>query len=132
MQEAINPVIKTEEHCIRVCPDLTQINACIQMLKESSESINKLAQVHALMGNESRLKILYIIYKEQQVCVCDISDILHMNASPISQHLKKLKDSGLVQSRKVGQTVFYSVAIDYMETLLPTFIQITKNKLQTV
>ena len=131
MQAATRPNTKTEEHCIRVCPDLNQINGCIQMLEESSESINKLAQVHALMGNEIRLKILYIIFKEQKVCVCDISDILHMAASPISQHLKKLKDSGLVQNEKVGQTIFYSVAIDYMETLLPTFIQITKNKLQT-
>ena len=131
MQATTNPAIKTEEHCIRVCPDLTQINTCIQMLEESSESINKLAQVHSLMGSEIRLQILYIIYKEQQVCVCDISDILHMSVSPISQHLKKLKDGGLVQDKKVGQTVFYTVSIDYMEILLPTLIQITKNKLQT-
>ena len=131
MQATSKPFTKTEEHCIRACPDLSQINACIQMLEESSESISKLAQVHSLMGNEIRLKILYIIFKEHQVCVCDISDILHMAASPVSQHLKKLKDSGLVQNKKVGQTIFYSVAIDYMETLLPTFIQITKNKLQT-
>ncbi|MBL4752704.1 MAG: winged helix-turn-helix transcriptional regulator [Flavobacteriales bacterium] len=131
MQTTNKSVAKTQEHCIRSCPDLTQINACIQMLEESSQSISKLAKVHALMGNEIRLKILYIIFKEQKVCVCDISDILHMAASPVSQHLKKLKDSGLVQYDKVGQTIFYSVAIDYMETLLPTFIQITKNKLQT-
>ncbi|MBL4578692.1 MAG: winged helix-turn-helix transcriptional regulator [Flavobacteriales bacterium] len=132
MQASTKPITKTEEHCIRACPDLTQINGCIQMLEESSESIHKLAQVHSLMGNEIRLKILYIIFKEQKACVCDISDILHMAASPISQHLKKLKDSGLVQNEKSGQTIFYSVASDYMETLLPTFIQITKNKLQTV
>lgn len=130
MNIAANPIIKTEEHCTRVCPDVNQINNCIQMLQESSESISKLAQIHSLMGNEVRLKILYIIFKEQRVCVCDISDILHMEPSPISQHLKKLKDSGLVQNKKIGQTIFYSVDMDYMETLLPTFIQITKNKIK--
>ena len=122
---------KTEEHCIRVCPDLNQINSCIEMLEGSSQSISRLAQINGMMGNETRLKIMYIIYKEQQVCVCDISDILHMSVPAISQHLKKLKTTGLLHSKKVGQTVFYSINMDVMETLLPTFIQITKNKLQT-
>ncbi|MBL4585988.1 MAG: winged helix-turn-helix transcriptional regulator [Flavobacteriales bacterium] len=123
---------KSEEHCIRVCPNLNQINACIGMLEESSDSIRNLATIHSMLGNEVRLKILYIIYKEQQVCVCDISDILQMTAPAISQHLKKLKDTGILLSKKVGQTVFYTINMEYMEPLLPTFIQITKNKLQKV
>ena len=39
------------------------------------------------------LKILYLLQEEGQLCPCDLSDILGMNTSPISQHLRKLKDS---------------------------------------
>ena len=63
----------------------------------------------ALAGNGVRLKMLFLLLDQQQLCVCDLADVLQMNVSAISQHLRKLKDGGVVQARKVGQTVFYTL-----------------------
>jgi len=101
------------------------------MLQEHAASISQLAQMNNMLGNETRLKIMYIIYKEQQVCVCDLSDILNMTVPAVSQHLKKLRNAGLLVSKKVGQTIFYSINMNMMEQLLPTFMQVTINRYST-
>ncbi len=127
-----NKPVKTAETCIRMYADVEQINACIRILANSSASITRHSKVMALAGNETRLKILYLLFKEKQLCVCDLSDILHTSVSAVSQHLRKLKDGRLVRDQKIGQTIFYSITEEGLETLHPIFIQITQNNLQTI
>jgi len=100
---------KTEENCIRGCANVNLINRGIQEVNDFSEEIEKVAQVLNLVGNETRLKILLIIKNEQKVCVCDLSDILGISVSAISQQLRKLKDSKLLKSEKEGQTIYYHI-----------------------
>ena len=124
----INLNIKTGDTCIRISADVNQINKGIKLLDERSESLKSISQVMLLMGNETRLKMVYLIYREKQMCVCDLGDTLHMSVSAISQHLRKLKDGKLLKDNKIGQTIFYSINDDYLETILPVLSQITKNK----
>ena len=121
---------KTESTCTRVCANVNQINACMKLLNETNESISNLSEVLCLAGNETRLRILYLIYKEKEMCVCDMSDILEMSVSAISQHLRKMKDGNVLLDRKEGQTIFYYINEDYLEIILPIFIQISKNKIE--
>lgn len=82
---------------------------------------SRTASVLNLSGNEVRLKILYLLHHERELCPCDLSDILGMTVPAISQHLRKLKDAGLVTSRKKGQTVLYSISADRMSVLMSLF-----------
>ena len=95
--------------CIRVFADAAHIEHSKQRLAAVEPDLQALAQVLALAGNEVRLKMLFLLLDQQQLCVCDLADVLQMNVSAISQHLRKLKDGGVVQARKVGQTVFYTL-----------------------
>ncbi|MFT7161568.1 MAG: DNA-binding transcriptional ArsR family regulator [Parvicellaceae bacterium] len=95
--------------CIRVYADVEQISQCKQDIEKVDTAISKLAKALDLAGNEVRLKMLFLLDKESKMCPCDLSDILAMTVPAISQHLKKLKDAGLVESNKVGQTIFYSI-----------------------
>ncbi|MDN4167049.1 metalloregulator ArsR/SmtB family transcription factor [Cytophagales bacterium LB-30] len=95
--------------CIRVFADSNQINRCREDLKDKAEGFSELADVLNLAGNAVRLKILYLLKQENELCPCDLSDILGMTVPAISQHLKKLKDAGIVTTKKSGQTIFYSV-----------------------
>jgi DNA-binding transcriptional ArsR family regulator len=88
-----------------------------------------LASALSLAGNEVRLKILFLLLEEGQLCPCDLSDILGMNISAISQHLRKLKDGGLIEFKKTGQTIFYSVNAEYAGILKPIFQLINNNKI---
>ena len=82
-----------------------------------------------LAGNEVRLKILYLINKEEQLCVCDLSDILSMKVSAISQHLRKLKDRNIIRPEREAQTIFYSLTEEYEKIFLPFFELIKGNKI---
>jgi DNA-binding transcriptional ArsR family regulator len=115
--------------CIRVLADINQIRECRQKLKSVDESVSVLANALSLAGNEVRMKILFLLQEEGQLCPCDLSDILGMNTSAISQHLRKLKDGGLVEFKKTGQTIFYSVKPEYTGILKPIFQLISNNKI---
>jgi ArsR family transcriptional regulator, lead/cadmium/zinc/bismuth-responsive transcriptional repressor len=101
--------MKTEENCIRGCANVGLINRGIESLKSIESQVHLTAKIMNLVGNETRLKILYLIRAEQRVCVCDMSDILGISVSAISQQLRKLKDGGLLKSQKEGQTIFYEI-----------------------
>jgi DNA-binding transcriptional ArsR family regulator len=103
--------------CIRIFADIEQIRQCKEDLSMIQQSVSRLAKILDLAGNEVRLKILYLIDKESEMCPCDLSDIFNMTVPAVSQHLRKLKDGGLVSNKKVGQTVFYSLIKESQEVI---------------
>jgi DNA-binding transcriptional ArsR family regulator len=117
-----------ENTCIRVLADINQIKECRTKIKVVDESLVLLSNAFSLVGNEVRMKILYLLQEEGQLCPCDLSDILGMNISPISQHLRKLKDGKIITAKKTGQTIFYSISTAYAEILKPVFKLISNNK----
>ena len=121
--------LKTGESCVRGCADVNKINNCIALLDDVSDSLSVIATIMNLAGNETRLKILYLIYKEKDICVCDLSDVLDFSVSAISQQLKKLKAGKLITDHRVGKTIYYSINDERLESLLAIFIQISKNKI---
>lgn len=60
-------------------------------------------------AHPARLAILHLLSLEE-CCVCDVAHTLSQPVSTASQHLRKLRDAGLVRSRKKGKWVFYSLA----------------------
>jgi len=101
--------MENSSNCVRVFADQEQIRQCTEKIKYAGPVFDRLAQVLDLAGNANRLKIIYLLREESNLCVCDLSDILGMSIPAVSQHLRKLKDAQLIQARKVGQTVFYSL-----------------------
>ena len=68
-------------------------------------------QVHKAIGHPARLRILYML-REGPLCGCQMSAILKLAASTVSQHLAELRRAGLVTERKDGRWVEYSLAED--------------------
>ena len=119
--------------CIRQQADIKQINRCKETVSELTDSFDYLANGLSLVGNSVRLKILYLLFEEKRLCVCDLSDILGMNISAISQHLRKMKDRNLLATEREAQTIFYSLTAEYAKMLNPFFEILDKNKiLETV
>ncbi len=115
--------------CIRQQADIEQINRCKDTVSELNESFDYLANGLSLVGNSVRLKILYLLFEEKRLCVCDLSDILGMNISAISQHLRKMKDRNLLETEREAQTIFYSLTAEYSTLLNPFFEILDKNKI---
>ena len=119
--------------CIRVLADVNQIKNCKDDLVRVEHPTKSLASVLGLSGNQVRLKILFLLFKESQMCPCDLSDVLEMTVPAVSQHLRKLKDGGLVTDKKVGQTIFYSVIPENARILTPVLNELIElNRKETV
>ncbi len=120
--------------CIRLLADLEQINNCKSKLKTAQKSFYQLSNILALAGNEVRLKIIYLLEEERELCPCDLADILGMSIPAVSQHLRKLKDGNIVETRKEGQTIYYSLTQEILKILKPFFkhINVQAQKLETV
>ncbi|MDX2001824.1 MAG: metalloregulator ArsR/SmtB family transcription factor [Chitinophagales bacterium] len=114
--------------CIRQFANKEQIKGCKEKIKACDSSFKELSNVLDLAGNEVRLKILYLLEEEKELCPCDLSDILGMSIPAISQHLRKLKDGNVIEFRKEGQTIYYSVKANHMKILKPFFKHLKQNQ----
>jgi DNA-binding transcriptional ArsR family regulator len=117
--------------CIRVLADPIQIKECKAKVKANEKSFEQLSGILALAGNDVRLKILYLMEEEKELCPCDMSDILGMSIPAVSQHLRKLKDGNVVETRKVGQTIYYSLKAEHLKILKPFFKYINQMNLSS-
>lgn len=105
--------------CIRILADENQIKQCKKAIAGIEGEIRQMASLFSLAGNEVRLKILFLLHKEGQMCPCDLSDVLSMKVPAISQHLRKLKDGRVIKDKKIGQTIFYSIVEENTQAILP-------------
>lgn len=77
------------------------------MVKTSIE-IDKAATVFKLLGDKTRLTMLKIL-DHHDCCVCEFVAVFNMSQPAISQHLRKLRDTGIVKESRKGQWIFYSL-----------------------
>jgi DNA-binding transcriptional ArsR family regulator len=68
------------------------------------------AQIIKAMAHPSRLKMIDALAK-QELCVCDLQRIVGSDMSTVSKHLSVMKNAGIVQDRKVGLQVYYSLRV---------------------
>ncbi len=107
--------------CIRIYANESQIKGCRKKIESNEESFQKLSKVLDLAANDVRLKILFLLQEEGELCPCDLSDILGISVPAISQHLKKLKGGDIIESNRVAQTIFYSLKNEHLKILKPFF-----------
>lgn len=110
-------LVKEDLSCSRIDVDVQLIEDAKLFLEQTDVQIEQNAKIFSLLANDARLKIIYLFLKYERMCVCDLSDILGMKQSPISQHLRKLKDGGLLKNKREGMTVFYFLNEDTREIL---------------
>lgn len=120
--------MKNDQSCIRQFADKVQIENCQEILQTNDQAFTQLSGLLALAGNEVRLKILFLLEEENELCPCDLSDILGMSVPAISQHLRKLKDGNVIEGRREGQTIFYSLKQEQLTLLRPLFIRIVDHQ----
>jgi ArsR family transcriptional regulator, arsenate/arsenite/antimonite-responsive transcriptional repressor len=71
-------------------------------------SIQQVSHVLKLLGDKTRLTMMRIL-EQRECCVCEFLEVFDMSQPSISQHLRKLKDAGLVQEERRGQWIYYSL-----------------------
>lgn len=83
----------------------------------SDENAQKIALFYKAMGDETRLRILWVLRKTPY-CVQDLANLMEMTEPAISYQLKELRMAKLVKSRREGKKVYYSLRDDCVQDLL--------------
>lgn len=89
----------------------------VQKEMPSNETTENLALLFKMFSDSTRVKILSALLINE-MCVCDIANLLKMTKSSISHQLRNLKQSKLVKSRRSGKTVYYSLDDDHVHQIL--------------
>ena len=89
----------------------------VQKEMPGEDTLYDLTELFRIFGDSTRIRILYVLF-EAEMCVCDIAQLLGMTQSAISHQLRVLKNAKLVQFRREGKTVFYSLADSHVRTML--------------
>ena len=71
------------------------------------------------LANEKRLQVLCLL-AEGERSVGEINAMLDLSQSALSQHLARLRDDGLVSTRREAQTIFYRIEDTRVEALVST------------
>lgn len=82
------------------------------------------------LADETRFNIVMLVVIHKEQCVCDLTEKLQLSQPKISRHLALLRSSGLLQDRRQGQWVYYSLnpnlpiwCIDILNTLKKADLQ---------
>jgi len=104
--------------------DLCQVNIIhqdrIEQAKQalpSARSVNELAAIFKLLGDQGRLKIMLAL-DACEMCVCDLAALLETTSSAISHQMRLLRTAGLVEARKEGKVVYYSLGAESVHSFL--------------
>lgn len=63
-----------------------------------------------VLADETRLRCLFLIFEHRELCVCELIHALNLPQSKISRHLSIIRLNGLINQRREGQWVFYSIS----------------------
>ena len=74
-------------------------------------AFEQIAEVYKALGDKTRLHMLALL-SHGELCVCELVGTLKMSQPSVSQHLRKLKQAGLLKERKTAQWVYYSLDIE--------------------
>lgn len=82
----------------------------------SEEMIYQLSETFKVLGDPTRIKLLFALSKEE-LCVCDMANLLGVTPSAISHQLRVLRNMRLVKYRKEGKMAYYSLDDGHIENL---------------
>ena len=97
------------------------INAVQELLSHVTD-FQTVADVFKQLGDTTRIRIFWLLCHYEE-CVLNISALLEMSSPAVSHHLRPLKNSGLIVSRREGKEVYYRAADTKQSRLLHQMIE---------
>ena len=88
--------------------------------------------VFKALGDPTRLRIVKMLSHSGEICVCKITEELDMTQPAISHHLSTLKHAGLVEARRHGQWMHYSLCCEVLRSALQPLLALCAEKQQSM
>lgn len=108
--------MKEKDVCDVVCIDTDKV----QKVKEELEQKHHqdVAKIFKALADETRVKIAYSLVIEEELCVCDVANVVGCSTATASHHLRLLRNLGLSKYRKEGKLAYYSLDDDHVQQII--------------
>ena len=94
----------------------------VRQMLEKEDTFQELSDIFRQLGDANRIRIFWLLCHCEQ-CVVNISSMVEMSSPAVSHHLRQLRLSGLIESRRVGKEVYYRAADSDESRLLHQVIE---------
>lgn len=108
--------MKEQDICEVTCVHDEKVGRVQKKLKEGN--ILEVSTLFKALSDETRMKIAYALTIENELCVCDVANIVGSTTATASHHLRLLRSLGLAKYQKVGKLVYYSLDDDHVKQLI--------------
>jgi ArsR family transcriptional regulator len=75
--------------------------------RSKGEPVHRLGRIFKALSDETRLTIMGLVFRHEQLCVCEVEQILGITQSKASRHLRYLRDAGVLEDEREGLIVNY-------------------------
>ncbi len=103
-----------------MCDESCSHNEVVEKVRADmpdDDTLYELADLFKMFGDSTRMKIMFVLM-EQEMCVCDIAELLGISQSAISHQLRILKQSKLISSRREGKNIICFLADDHVRSII--------------
>ncbi|CAM5209497.1 Cadmium-sensing regulator CadC OS=Ureibacillus acetophenoni OX=614649 GN=SAMN05877842_11579 PE=4 SV=1 [Ureibacillus acetophenoni] len=109
-------MVKEIDTCEVTCVDGEKVIRVQNKLKK--ENPLEVAKIFKALSDDTRIKIAYALAQEEELCVCDVANIVGATTATASHHLRLLRNLGLAKYRKEGKLVYYSLDDEHVKKLI--------------
>lgn len=88
-----------------------------------TESIQAVTKTLKALADETRLKIVLALCQSDELCVCDVANIVECTVATASHHLRLLRNLDIASYRKDGKLAFYSLTDEHIKQLVVTMFK---------
>lgn len=102
--------------CEVTCIDEDKVNEVRKNLQ--IQNSHEVAKIFKSLSDETRIKIAYSLSLQDELCVCDVANIVGSSTATASHHLRLLRSLGLAKFRKEGKLVYYCIDDEHVKQLI--------------
>lgn len=113
-----------KDTCEIYCYDEEKVNRIQDNLQ--TVDISSVAQMLKAIADKNRVKITYALCQDDELCVCDIANIIGVTVANASHHLRTLHKQGIVKFRKEGKLAFYSLDDEHIRQIMMIALALKK------
>lgn len=103
--------------CAVQAVDPDRVAAAKERLISIDEAVG-ITELFRLLGDGTRVRILYALVEAGELCVCDLAAVVGVPETSVSHALRLLRTAGVVRSRRDGRMVYYSLHDAHVRLLL--------------
>lgn len=107
---------KHDDCCEIFCFDEEKVSRLKGEIQQ--EDTLSVAKIFKALADDTRVKVAYALSQEDELCVCDVANIVGCTMATASHHLRLLRNMGLAKYRKEGKLVFYSLDDEHVKQLI--------------